>query len=122
MSNGIQFKITANKEQLEELERMCELTEHLMGETLARRIEGMRAEESLPFVLDWFKSVRHMAHGAWITCNIQSQSAPIDAPPVDPNRKVADRKERMNCVVAALDQMGFKLVGPQLETLWNALK
>lgn len=124
MSNGIQFRITATKEQLEELERMCELTEHLMAETLARRIEGLKAEEAFPFIVDWFKSVRHMAHGAWISCNIQAQSAPIGATaPEDMQALIKQRhSDRMNRVVAALGQMDITMKPGQLEVLFNALR
>ena len=124
MSNGIQFKITATKEQLEQLERMCELTEHLMAETLARRIEGLKAEEAFPFIVDWFKSVRHMAHGAWISCNIQSQSAPIGATaPEDMQALIKQRHtDRMDRVVETLKQLGIPLKPGQFEPLFNALR
>jgi hypothetical protein len=62
------------------MEHQCLLTEQLMASTLARRIEGMKPEDAFPFILDWFKSVRHMAHANWISCNIQNQVSAIGVP------------------------------------------
>lgn len=120
--NGIQFKINATPQQLQALEEQCQLSEALMAATLAKRIEGLKAEESVQFILDWFKSVRHMAHGNWISCGIQCESGPLGQPLPDEAKAKAARTTRMNQVVALLDKAGIKLEQPWLEELFNALK
>jgi hypothetical protein len=77
--SGIQIKIQGTEEQFKQMTLQCEMTEAMFANTLARRIEGMKAEESIEFILNWFQSVRHMAQAALMSSGIKTAVAPIGA-------------------------------------------
>lgn len=66
-----QIHFEGTNEQIQTMTQMCELTEKLFAQTLAQRIEGMKAEESLEFILSWFQSVRHMAQAQLMLSGIK---------------------------------------------------
>ena len=75
--NGIHIRVQGTEEQFKQMTGQCELTEALFAQTLARRIEGMKAEESIEFILSWFQSVRHMAQAALMSSGIKTSVEPI---------------------------------------------
>lgn len=73
----ISFRLRASNDQIQEMSRMCDMSEQLLALTLARHLEGKTAEESLQPICDWFRNVRHMAQAQFINSGIQV------LPPVD---------------------------------------
>lgn len=72
----MQLKFEATDEQVKTMERNCSLTEALFARTLAKRIEGMNAEQSIPYIEDWFRSVRSMAQANLIISGIKVDVSP----------------------------------------------
>lgn len=79
-----QVKLTATSDQVAEFEKRCELTEGLMAQTLAQRIEGMKADEAIPFIEDWFKSIRTMSVANHALSGIRLEAFE-DGVPTDPS-------------------------------------
>lgn len=73
MITTTQIKFQATAQQVQQMEQNCQLTESLMAMTLARRIEGMKAEESIPYIESWFKSVRSMAQANFMLSGIKTE-------------------------------------------------
>ena len=75
--NGIQLKFQATDEQVQQMEQECRVFEGLLALTLAQRIQGMKPEESVPVIEDWFRSVRTMGQTAFITSGIKTEVATV---------------------------------------------
>jgi|SRR5271157_123804 len=80
MIQGVQISMTATSEQIELMETQCEIMEGMVAHTLARRIEDKKPEEAIPFIRDWFKTVRQFAQGAFMASGIRSYCKPIPVP------------------------------------------
>jgi hypothetical protein len=66
-----QMKFIATEDQIQDFEVRCELAETLMAETLAKRLQGLDAKNSVPMILDWFSNIRNMAITNFIASGIR---------------------------------------------------
>jgi len=128
--NGIQIKVQGTEEQFKQMTGQCELTEALFAQTLARRIEGMKAEEAIEFILSWFQSVRHMAQASLMSSGIKTSVEPIGAKAaLEPMRQATEEERSKDAETAAvvervfraLDAAGAKLSQGQLMEVKNAI-
>lgn len=78
---SVKIKLTATADQIKSFERVCEMSEGLLGATLAKRIEGKSAEKALPFILDWFRSVRQFTVANHMMSGIKFE-VEVNQPPV----------------------------------------
>lgn len=102
----IQFRLRATNDQVEDMNRRCEMSEQLFALTLATRLQGLPREEMLPIICDWFRTVRHMAHANYIVSGIQV------LPPV----------EREQAIAAYLTGQGIQLTEEQWATLGRLIQ
>lgn len=72
----MKIEMKATDDQVRRYEFMCNMNEGLLAQTLAKRIEGLKAEESVTFIQSWFESVRNMAIAAHLTSGIKISITP----------------------------------------------
>jgi len=111
--------MTGTDEQFEAFDKECTLSEGLMATTLAKRIAGMKAEESIPFIVDWFKSVRHMTIARHLMSGIAAEiTETTDS--VGPVEDRVPKHVRMEGLVRLLaKEFGLKPTDEQLALLWH---
>jgi len=108
-----------SEEQFLAFDKECSLSEGLMASTLAKRIEGLKPEEALPFIVDWFKAVRHMAIARHLMSGIVAELSET----LDSAGQVEDRVPkhvRMDGLVRLLTKdFGLKPTDAQLAAIWH---
>jgi hypothetical protein len=111
--------MTGTEEQFAAFDKECSLSEGLMATTLAKRISGMKPEESIPFIVDWFKAVRHMAIARHLMSGIVAEITET----MDSVGSVEDRVPkhvRMEGLVRLLSkEFGLKPTDEQLAVIWQ---
>jgi hypothetical protein len=103
----ITFRIRATNEQVEQMNRQCEMSEQLFALTLAQHLQGKTQEEAIPAICDWFKTVRHMAQANYITSGIQV---------------VTNERDRVAAVRQFLHDEDIMLADSQVERLFKLLQ